>query len=192
MQVASDHRTDTWAFVAYWLLASPFVLSSFGPESRASGAYLLFYAYMVVAYTTAAWVIVNVVFPNLMSRGRYVLAMVAVLAILLVVTTGTYLIDISVYVDQPSWLTATLDYNLGNDAQNVLTLVALLAGKKFIAERQRAVALESERRQSELSRLRAQVDPHFLFNILDVLIKDDPAEARHFVHRLSYSAAGPV
>ena len=188
MTVAPDHRTDTLAFVAYWLLASPFILSSWSPEEQAANNHLVFYAYMVVSYTAAAWLIVNVVFPNFLTRRRYVLAMGAVLGVLLVVATGTYLIDVAVYDNQPDWWTATLNYNLGNDAQNVLTLVAILAGKKFIAERQRATELESERRASELARLRAQVDPHFLFNslnILDILIEDDPAQARQFVHRLS-------
>ena len=97
MRLASDHRSDTWAFVAYWLLASPFILSSWGAEEQAANNHLVFYAYMVVAYTAAAWVIVNVVFPSFLTRRRYVLAMGAVLGVLLVVATGTYLIDVTLY-----------------------------------------------------------------------------------------------
>ena len=189
---AIEHRTDAYAFFAYWVIATPFYFSGFNGPSWTPAAQAIYYAYWVTAYTAFAWIVANVVFPRIVLRKgsalRYLLSMATVLALLFVVSAGTYLLDVYVLTTEDSYWYATMSYNLATDAQNALTLVAILAGKKFIRERQRATELESERRQSELSRLRAQVDPHFLFNslnILDILIEDDPAEARQFVHRLS-------
>ena len=194
LRVDPSHRSDTWAYIAYWTVASPFILSSFGDDGDGWTNAIVYahYAYMVAAYTAASWVIINVLFHSILRAEqravRLIIVMVAMLAVLLIVSTGTHLLDVWAWDSKYSWWYSVLYWNLGNDAQNVLTIVAILAGKKFIRERQRATELESERRQSELSRLRAQVDPHFLFNslnILDILIEDDPAEARQFVHRLS-------
>ena len=189
-----EHRSDAWVFVAYWVVASPFILSSFGDDGDGWTPAVIagHYAYMVAAYSAAAWGIANVVLPRTLRerpRGlRYFAAMTAMLGVLLAVSTGTYLLEVWAWDTTHTWWHATLYWNLGNDAQNVLTIVAVLAAKKFFSERRRNAELQSERRQAELQRLRAQVDPHFLFNslnILDVLIEDDPAEARAFVHRLS-------
>ena len=188
MPTAPDHRSDAWPFVAYWVFASPIILNSFNGEEWTLPTRLVYYAYMVVVYSSAAWFTVEYLFTRRLRGRDYLWAMPALLVVLLMVTSGTYALDVLFLGTDASWWYATWHWNLANDAQNVLTIVAILAGKRFVDERQRATELESERRQSELSRLRAQVDPHFLFNslnILDILIEDDPAEARQFVHRLS-------
>ena len=181
-------RSDALPFVAYWLLASPIILNSFhGPEWTLP-VKLTYYGYMVVAYSAAAYFTVERIFTRRLRGTDYLWAMPALMVVLLVVTTGTYALDRLVLHTEASWWHATWNWNIANDAQNVLTIVAILAGKRFVDERQRTTELESERRQAELQRLRAQVDPHFLFNslnILDILIEDDPSEARQFVHRLS-------
>ncbi len=184
--VVVDHRPDTWIFVTYWLFATPIILSSFSDIS--AWMIVLYFSYMVVAYTACAWFIVNVLFPTYMPKRRYALGFFGLVAVVVTCAIGSELVDLALLGDsQPFWH-SFFKYELPNDTQNIFTLVAILAGEKFFDERQRTTELESERRQSELSRLRAQVDPHFLFNslnILDILIEDDPAEARHFVHRLS-------
>ena len=188
MRLVPDHRSDVWPFLAYWVFASPIILNSFHGEEWTWPVRLVYYAYMVAAYSAAAWFTVEYLFARRLRGWDYLWAMPALLAVLLAVTTGTYALDKWIIDTEASWWYATWNWNLANDAQNVLTIVAILVGKRFVDERQRAAALESERRQSELSRLRAQVDPHFLFNslnILDVLIEVDPAHARQFVHRLS-------
>jgi LytS/YehU family sensor histidine kinase len=53
---------------------------------------------------------------------------------------------------------------------------------------QREARLEVLAREAELTAIKAQLQPHFLFNSLNsilALIDDDPAEARHMLTRLS-------
>jgi len=188
MNSPATHRSDTYVFIAYWLFASPIILASFDVGDITHLDVAVYYAYMVVAYSGAAWIVVHYLLPQLTTTWGLFATMPALFALLITVATGTFVLDYFILPNPPTWWRATWGWNLANDSQNVLTIVAILAAKRFIVERQRALVLESERSQSELQRLRAQVDPHFLFNslnILDILIEDDPGEARHFVHRLS-------
>lgn len=186
-RVASDHRADTSAFVIYWLFASAIILSSFGPNVEPIDV-LAYFAYMVVAYTISAWLIINLIFPTFFSSKRYFLAMLGMLVVLVTCAYGSHLVEEWFQNRDFDFLWSVFRNQLPNDSQNILTIAAILLGKKYVTEKQRSLKLESERSQSELQRLRAQVDPHFLFNslnILDILIEDDPTIARAFVHRLS-------
>lgn len=180
--------SDVYAYLAYWVFASPIILASFHGEEWTLPVRLTYYAYMVVAYSGAAYLAVEIIISRWRVRHGPFLVMPALFALLVLVSTGTYALDVYVLGTEASWWYATWNWNLANDAQNVLTIVAILAGKRYVVERKRTAALESERHQAQLQQLRAQVDPHFLFNslnILDILIDDDPAEAKAFVHRLS-------
>ena len=186
-RVAPASRSDGLTLVLYWLVASPLILASF---TREVGGWrmLASYAAIVVLLTTATVAIVNVLLPTFLARRRYAASAVAYLAILVAVAGLSYGADALLYGWEGRSWEAFARLKLPNEAQNLLTVVAIVAGKKFNDERVRRADLEAERGRAELSRLRAQVDPHFLFNalnILDVLIEDDAPEARRFVHRLS-------
>lgn len=63
-----------------------------------------------------------------------------------------------------------------------------LIGKKHYESKNQVMQLEKEKKESELQLLRAQIDPHFLFNnlnILDILIGIDPKKASRYTKRLS-------
>ncbi len=63
-----------------------------------------------------------------------------------------------------------------------------LIGKKHYDSKNQVMQLEKEKKESELQLLRAQIDPHFLFNnlnILDILIGIDPKKASRYTKRLS-------
>lgn len=186
-RIASDHRSDTTYFFLYWIFATPIILSSFDEDVTTLDT-AMYFGYMVVAYTLSAWLIINVVFPTFFGTRRYFLAMLGLFSVLVGCAIGSHLLAEWIQGTDYNFWIAVFKWELPNDSQNILTLAAILLGKKYLTEKQRSVKLESERRQSELQRLRAQVDPHFLFNslnILDILIEDDPATARAFVHRLS-------
>lgn len=63
-----------------------------------------------------------------------------------------------------------------------------LMAKQYYSSQTRFMELERNQKDHELKLLKAQVDPHFLFNnlnILDILIQNDPVRASEFTKRLS-------
>jgi len=77
---------------------------------------------------------------------------------------------------------------LENNFSSIMGLCVFLIGKQFYESKNTIMQLEKEKKESELQLLRAQVDPHFLFNnlnILDILIKIDPDKASRYTKRLS-------
>lgn len=75
-------------------------------------------------------------------------------------------------------------YHLGD----VGLLSALMLGKKLYDAQLHFVQMEKEKKESELRFLKAQIDPHFLFNNLntvDALIDQDPKAAKKYINRLS-------
>ncbi len=79
-------------------------------------------------------------------------------------------------------------WTISNCAQNSGILVGLLIGKKFYDLQIDIQKKEKEQRESELRLLKAQMDPHFLFNNLntvDSLIDSDPQTAKSYLNHLS-------
>ncbi|NUO00550.1 MAG: histidine kinase [Saprospiraceae bacterium] len=73
-------------------------------------------------------------------------------------------------------------------AQSYGMLAAIMIGKQFFDIQRQYFVLEKEKRENELKMLKSQIDPHFLFNnlnILDVLIERDPAAARIYLNHLA-------
>lgn len=70
-----------------------------------------------------------------------------------------------------------------------ITPIALfLMAKQYYTSQNQILSLERNQKEAELRQLEAQVDPHFLFNnlnILDILIASDPGKARVFTQKLS-------
>jgi two-component system LytT family sensor kinase len=65
---------------------------------------------------------------------------------------------------------------------------AVVTTRKLNAERQAAARAEAMRARAELSALRAQMDPHFLFNTLhsiSALVRSDPVAAEQAIERLA-------
>lgn len=68
-----------------------------------------------------------------------------------------------------------------------LGLAIRLAGK-WLVEKESRERLEKERLQAELAFLKAQINPHFFFNTMNLiyaLTETDPAKAQHAIHKLS-------
>lgn len=92
-----------------------------------------------------------------------------------------------------AWLTANL-WSLHSQALVLAYCGVVLAGHVLTAQRtlrareRRALRLEAQLVEARLAALRAQLQPHFLFNTLnsiDVLIQSDPARAGRMLRNLS-------
>lgn len=84
------------------------------------------------------------------------------------------------------------DDNYLQGAVNVLIIILLAlgvrAGYNLVERTAELRTLRAERAEAQLSALRAQINPHFLFNSLNVLsalVKTDPARAEDFIQGLS-------
>ena len=75
-----------------------------------------------------------------------------------------------------------------NNFSSIVGLCLFLIGKQYYESKNQVMQLQKEKKESELQLLRAQIDPHFLFNnlnILDILINLDPKKASRYTKRLS-------
>jgi LytS/YehU family sensor histidine kinase len=64
----------------------------------------------------------------------------------------------------------------------------LMAGKRYFDVQKRLLQTQKAQTESELRNLKAQIDPHFLFNnlnVLRVLMQHDPAEADEYLTRFA-------
>ncbi|MEM6321014.1 MAG: histidine kinase [Bacteroidota bacterium] len=75
-----------------------------------------------------------------------------------------------------------------NNFLSTMGLCLFLIVKQYYESKNQIMQLQKEMKESELQLLRAQIDPHFLFNnlnILDILINLDPTKASAYTKRLS-------
>lgn len=75
-----------------------------------------------------------------------------------------------------------------NNVQSVTGVCLILIAKQFYESKNQMIELQKAQKENELKILQAQVDPHFLFNnlnILDILIHSDPKKASKFTQKLS-------
>lgn len=126
--------------------------------------------------------------PNLLFQKRYVLFIIALAGIALSITI-IYRLGLGFFWN----VTPTMDAQriLGtfvDIVQKAGVLATVLAGKQFYETQQRLLLSEKERTEAELRHLKAQIDPHFLFNNLNVLgslIERNPEQASAYLHRFS-------
>jgi len=184
------HRSDYLLIAVYWGLAMFVILPSYVLQfgwGRAGGAML----YNIVLDTGAVLLLAFWLLPRFTQRGR--------LASTFLLAGAGLLLSGVLYQAGYAWLLGgrnvwtftALIKGIIQHGQSYGVLGALFIGKRYF-EGQRDLLLaqkaqaESQRAQaqSELKSLRAQVDPHFLFNNLNILyalIQQNQEEASHFL-----------
>lgn len=132
--------------------------------------------------------IVFYIVPTFFNKKRYVLAFGLIIAILLLVRIiDPYILPYTSAPLQPD-LAANLFWGILENGEAVSFPCFLLLAKSFYQSQIEMMALQKEQKETELKVLQAQVDPHFLFNnlnILNILIAQDPKRAQEFTRRLS-------
>ena len=141
------------------------------------GVVLIFYLWLVPKY--------------LIKSKNYLLLLS--LGILLLMAFGMLKLSVWLWINNvpveayPSFLDFSLN-SINTSAVNAGLPLGILITKKYYEEQARNAAIEQQRKEGELNLLRAQINPHFLFNslnTLDALIEQNPARAQTYLKALS-------
>ena len=178
-------RSDLALLGGYWLVVAPILLFQYEADTRwplrqlvpAVGA-------TVVLDTAAVALLVGRLLPLFLS-GRHWRGL-ALLPLFLGLSGGTYLCLYSWLFAHPlaSFTGAQLVLGAVAHAKSYGLLAVLLTGKRYFEAQRRVLLLQKSQAESELRALRAQIDPHFLFNnlhVLHTLIEQDAAVAERFL-----------
>lgn len=152
---------------------------------------------VVVTSTIPFYSTAYILIPRLLYKRRFALFIIAMLA--QVVVTGLFTMITVRYVDHlfdPSKLVIPSNERLGQII-NLFIWNSMIAtfgagGLKILSDRfrieKKLVAVEKEKISTELNFLRSQVNPHYLFNLINTIyfqIDKENAQARASVEKLS-------
>ena len=87
----------------------------------------------------------------------------------------------------PTFIDFTFN-SINTSSVNAGLPLGILITKKYYEEQVRNATIEQKRKEGELNLLRAQINPHFLFNslnTLDALIENNPSKAQIYLKALS-------
>ncbi len=179
-------RSDWVLIGVLWAMAFPFMIA--GNWTQPWWFILTGWVLNVATHTGPVLVIVYVLFPAFLFTRRYGLLFLSMLAVLAFFgLIDQLLIWQRYHADQPfRWFDVL--YSFIDVATHAGVLAAVLTGKHFFETQQRLIRAEKERTEAELRHLKAQIDPHFLFNNLNVLgalIERSPEQASAYLHRFS-------
>ncbi|QIX61069.1 histidine kinase [Hymenobacter sp. BT18] len=181
-------RSDARLVLAYWAVVAPVLLLQYVSDTGWSGWRALPVVLVTVLFdTVTVAVIVSQFLPLFLERKHW--SRLGQVPVFLLVSGGLYLI---VY---GSLLGHRIDLSgmrivLGAvaHAKSYGLLAVLLTAKRYFDLQQKLLQVRQAQTESELRNLKAQLDPHFLFNNLNVLralIQHDPAEANEFLNRFA-------
>ena len=181
-------RSDALTVAAYWLLATPFIIWAYAYQFGWALA-LAGMAYTIVLDTAAVYVLVYGLLPNALAARHWPRAL-ALLPFFLAGSLLFYNYGYRLLLGQPAGNTLTT-FVVGGILRHAMSyglLAIFLTLKRYFEMQRRLVLVQKAQAESELRNLRAQLDPHFLFNNLNVLrglIQQDPAEANEYLNRFA-------
>jgi two-component system LytT family sensor kinase len=177
-------RSDL-AFVAvYWLVVAPILLVQYRAENHASAGQVLPEVMGTVVLDTATVaLLVGGLLPLVLGRRRWLgLALFPVFAGL---SGVAYFLTYAYLVGRgPAFSAENILFSVVRHAQSYGLLAVLLTGKRYFEAQRRVLLLQKAQAESELRALKAQIDPHFLFNnlnVLHMLIGQDAQVAGHYL-----------
>ena len=156
------------------------VLYNSSPEVTQPGLTLVLF--LLLFYTN-----IYLLVPKLLFKNKYALYCLSVLGVVLlsvkIYVIGCYLFGLDANTEG---LNIPLFYTL------ILVLIAASSSikvfQKWMVDKQLIYELENSKTAAELEQLKNQINPHFLFNMLNnanVLTKDDPEKASEVLMKLS-------
>jgi hypothetical protein len=195
-----------WFYVRHFLLIMVLALvyNLFSPESIALYAekvnvpFKVFYIGQAVDMAFSIMLIyfnLYLLFPRYFKKGLYTHYLIGIFftaVLFFLISYGIQQIYVSYFGKVEKYAVHfTFDDFIGTVIFPVVFLCATTGYKVFkewIADQERFATLEKEKLNTELSQLKSQVNPHFLFNTLNnlhVLIQADPHKASDIVLGLS-------
>ena len=181
-------NSDIQLVGGYWAVVAPVLLLQYVSDTGwAWWRVLPVVAVTVLLDTAMVAVLVERFLPLFLSRNWW--RGLVQLPVLLLLSGGLYLLLYG------SLLGHRIDFSGGRLVLGVVAhaksyglLAVLLTGKRYVQLQQTLLRTRQAQTESELRNLKAQLDPHFLFNNLNVLrglIQHDPAEAHEFLNRFA-------
>lgn len=156
---------------------------------RLLGWAIYFISIDAVFYINLYWL-----FPRFLLKNRLLMYAVSVFGVSLAIITAVaifqvYTLDISIAKPESTMLFVVINAISGVLAMGftVAGMSAILLLRHWILYNQRVDELQSATLQSELRFLKNQINPHFLFNMLNnanVLLKKNPEEASQLLFKL--------
>lgn len=127
------------------------------------------------------------VFATFFPSRKYLPLFTLIILVLMVQVVFQHLLLSNFGSLGPDYLENIL-WGIIDNFSDVTPIALFLMAKQYYTSQNQLLALERNQKDAELRQLENQVDPHFLFNnlnILDILIEADPAKARTFTQKLS-------
>lgn len=156
------------------------VLLNSGPEVSAPALTLLLFLLLF-------YINMYLLVPKLLFKNRYILYCLSILAII-ALSAKTY--SLAVYLFNLE--TDENGLNIPLFASLIIVLVSASSSvklfQKWVVDKQLIYELEKSKTVAELEQLKNQINPHFLFNMLNnanVLTKKDPEKASQVLMKLS-------
>jgi two-component system, LytTR family, sensor kinase len=180
-------KSDWLLIVIYWSIAYIYIVPAFFVKGRIFET-LLLSLIEVAARTFLAVTILFLLFPGKSSIKNIVFAVIKA-ALIISLLTPLFMIGDAYYnAKELDWSFRNIAINVLSEAQEIGILCAILAMKQFYNIQAYTRKLEKLNIENQLKALNSQVNPHFLFNNLNVLsglISQNPTHANEFVNRLA-------
>ncbi|WP_460583358.1 sensor histidine kinase [Hymenobacter arcticus] len=177
-------RSDLGLVAAYWLVVAPVLLLQYQADAGAAASRVLPIVAATVLFDTATVaLLVGGLLPLFLSRRRWL--GLALLPGFLLLSGGAYERLYSVLFGHPAaWSLGRVVLGAVQHAKSYGLLAVLLTGKRYFEAQRHVLHLQKAQAESELRALKAQIDPHFLFNnlnVLHMLIGQDAEVASHYL-----------
>lgn len=133
-------------------------------------------------------IVVFWIFYDFFPQRRYFSMLYLVIALLAIQRVIQPWLFPSMYTPLDTDVIAKILSGLEVNFNSIVGPCLFLIAKQHYESKNEVMQLAKEKKESELQLLRAQIDPHFLFNnlnILDILIGIDPKKASLYTKRLS-------
>lgn len=188
LQLQRPSRSDGLLMLMYWLLAAPIIFFDYYHDYTLGRA-VAGIAYTVALDSAAVYLLVFGFLPLVLTRYNPLVVFGGLVVFVIIdahfYRFGYQLIFTSHLVQ---WKFDSMLKAVMQHTQSYGLLGILLAGKRYADVQRRLLLTQKAQTESELRNLKAQIDPHFLFNNLNVLrglIQQDPAEANEYLGRFA-------